>query len=224
MNEPDDDKYEDFVPRVRPDRRGSRPRTKERPAHDDAEPGFVIGVDRGRYRVVLDDGGPHQRAVTCTRARELRRQAIVIGDVVDCVGDTTGEEGSLARIVRIHPRKTVLRRSGDDTEGQPYATFSACRPESEVSPAPSQSAARSAAETPFPGQSRTQTRPSRRGVAAGIRDPTEVLPRSEAARPSQRVKETPKGRRNPRWCQNVAARSFIPHLRNDMFKSGFRIF
>ena len=58
MNEPDDDKYEDFVPRVRPDRRGSRPRTKERPAHDDAEPGFVIGVDRGRYRVVLDDGGP----------------------------------------------------------------------------------------------------------------------------------------------------------------------
>jgi ribosome biogenesis GTPase len=116
MNEPDDDKYEDYVPRVRPDRRGSRPRTKERPAHDDAEPGFVIGVDRGRYRVVLDDGGRHQRAVTCTRARELRRQAIVIGDVVDCVGDTTGEEGSLARIVRIHPRKTVLRRSGDDTD------------------------------------------------------------------------------------------------------------
>jgi ribosome biogenesis GTPase len=40
----------------------------------------------------------------------------VTGDRVDIVGDTTGEEGSLARIVRIQPRSSVLRRSGDDTD------------------------------------------------------------------------------------------------------------
>ena len=108
--------YEEYLPRIRPDRRGSRPRSKERPAHLDAQSGFVFGVDRGRYRVVLDDGGPTERTLTATRARELRKESIVIGDVVDCVGDTSGDEGSLSRIVRIHPRRTVLRRSGDDTD------------------------------------------------------------------------------------------------------------
>jgi len=116
MSEDDEDKYADYIPRVRADRRGSRPRSKERPAHSDAVNGFVIGVDRGRYTVVVDGEGAEKTVVTCTRARELRREAIVIGDVVDCVGDTSGVAGSLARIVRIHPRQTVLRRSGDDTD------------------------------------------------------------------------------------------------------------
>lgn len=110
------DPYADFAPKIRPDRRGSRPRSKQRPAHLDAVTGFIIAVDRGRYRAIVDQGLETQRLVTCSRARELRRQAIVTGDFVDIVGDTTGVEGSLARIVRIHPRKTVLRRSGDDTD------------------------------------------------------------------------------------------------------------
>ena len=38
------------------------------------------------------------------------------GDRVAVVGDTTGEEGTLARIVRIEPRTTLLRRSADDTD------------------------------------------------------------------------------------------------------------
>jgi len=42
----------------------------------------------------------------------------VCGDQVDVVGDTTGDEGSLARIVRIGERRTVLRRTADDTD--PY--------------------------------------------------------------------------------------------------------
>ena len=108
--------YADFAPKIRPDRRGTRPRSKQRPAHLDAVPGFIIAVDRGRYRAIVDEGSDTERLVTCSRARELRRQAIVTGDFVDIVGDTTGVEGSLARIVRIHPRKTVLRRSGDDTD------------------------------------------------------------------------------------------------------------
>jgi ribosome biogenesis GTPase len=35
---------------------------------------------------------------------------------VAVVGDTTGEEGTLARIVRVEPRTTLLRRSADDTD------------------------------------------------------------------------------------------------------------
>ena len=112
----DGDPYADLAPKIRPDRRGSRPRSKNRPAHSDAVTGFIIAVDRGRYRAVVGEGTPKERLVTCSRASELRRQAIVTGDYVDIVGDTSGDSGSLGRIVRIHPRKTVLRRSGDDTD------------------------------------------------------------------------------------------------------------
>lgn len=112
----DEDRYQDLVPRVRPDRRGSRPRSKNRPAHIDALSGFIIAVDRGRYRAIIDEGKATERLVTCSRASELRRQAIVTGDYVDIVGDSSGEPGSLGRIVRIQPRSSVLRRSGDDTD------------------------------------------------------------------------------------------------------------
>jgi ribosome biogenesis GTPase / thiamine phosphate phosphatase len=108
--------YADYQPRIRPDRRGSRPRSKNRPKHDGAVSGFIIAVDRGRYRAIIDEGTATERLVTCSRASELRRQAIVTGDRVDIVGDASGDAGSLARIVRIHPRSTVLRRSGDDTD------------------------------------------------------------------------------------------------------------
>lgn len=97
--------------RVRPSRRGSRPRTKERPAHEDAEEAMVIAVDRGRYTTRLQD-----RDVTAMRARELGRKSIVVGDRVGLVGDTSGGPDTLARIVRVLPRSSVLRRSADDTD------------------------------------------------------------------------------------------------------------
>jgi len=75
-------------------------------------PGMVISVDRGRFTVLLDD----DVVVTSSRARELGRKSIVTGDRVALVGDTTGVEGSLARIVRIEERSTLLRRSADDTD------------------------------------------------------------------------------------------------------------
>jgi len=93
----------------------NRPRTKKRPAHADASAGMVVGVDRGRYRVYMDDqdaGG----LVIATRAKELRKQSLVVGDRVDVVGDVSGADGALGRIVRISPRKNVLRRSADDTD------------------------------------------------------------------------------------------------------------
>lgn len=97
--------------RVRPSRRGSRPRTKDRPAHEDAEEALVTGVDRGRYTTRVDD-----RVVTAMRARELARKSVVVGDRVGLVGDSSGGPDSLARIVRVMPRSSVLRRSADDSD------------------------------------------------------------------------------------------------------------
>ena len=112
----DEPEFDESDVRVRPNRRGSRPRTKVRPEHADAVVGTVLGVDRGRYAVLVDEGGGDEREITAARASELRRKSVVTGDHVDLVGDTTGEPGTLARIVRIGKRSTLLRRSADDTD------------------------------------------------------------------------------------------------------------
>ncbi|MFC0673448.1 ribosome small subunit-dependent GTPase A [Brachybacterium hainanense] len=102
--------------RVRPSRRGSRPRTKDRPAHADATPARVVAVDRGRWRTVVDEGGPDERPVTAMRARELGRRPVVPGDMVALTGDVSGRHDTLARIVRIEERSSFLRRSADDDD------------------------------------------------------------------------------------------------------------
>lgn len=94
-------------------RRRTRPRTKDRPAYDDAVDGFVITVDRGRLTVRVEDGG---RVITAMKSRALGRNGVVVGDRVRLVGDTSGAPGSLARIVGVQPRQTVLRRTADDTD------------------------------------------------------------------------------------------------------------
>jgi ribosome biogenesis GTPase len=96
--------------RVRPGR-GSRPRTRRRPGHEDAAAGFVAAVDRGRYQTLVGD-----RWVTAMRARELGRRGVVVGDTVALAGDISGAPGTLARVVRVEPRTTVLRRSADDAD------------------------------------------------------------------------------------------------------------
>jgi ribosome biogenesis GTPase len=105
--------YDESDAKVRPNPRGSRPRSKNRPAHGDAIPGTVIGVDRGRLAVRLAQSG---RTVTAVKARELGRHGLVIGDRVGLVGDTSGAEGTLSRIVRRDERRNALRRTADDTE------------------------------------------------------------------------------------------------------------
>ena len=103
--------------RVRPNRRGSRPRTKERPKHEDAIVGRVTAVDRGRWTTLVPAGdGLPERIVIAMRARELGRSPVVVGDRVAMVGDTSGRPDTLARIVRIEERATVLRRTADDTD------------------------------------------------------------------------------------------------------------
>lgn len=109
-------RFEESDIRVRANRHGSRPRTKQRPEHADAEVALVTGVDRGRYTLLADADTPDERRVVAMKARELGRQRVVPGDRVDIVGDSSGVDGSLARIVRIGDRSTVLRRTADDTD------------------------------------------------------------------------------------------------------------
>ena len=101
--------YDESDVRIRPSRR-TKPRTKDRPSHDNAINAFVITVDRGRTTCVIEDG----TVVTAMKARELGPKSVVVGDHVKIVGDTTGVEGSLARIVSVDERKTVLLRTVDD--------------------------------------------------------------------------------------------------------------
>ncbi|WP_374999877.1 ribosome small subunit-dependent GTPase A [Aeromicrobium sp. CTD01-1L150] len=94
----------------RPGRR-TRPRTKDRPRYDDALPGRVLTIDRGRYTLSVES-----RTVTAMKARAIGRTGVVVGDDVRVVGDVSGEEGTLARIVDVAQRRTVLRRTADDDD------------------------------------------------------------------------------------------------------------
>jgi ribosome biogenesis GTPase / thiamine phosphate phosphatase len=99
--------------RVRPRKGKSRPRSKERPAHDAGAPGRVVAVDRGRFTAIPDDG---RDPIFAVKARELGRKSVVVGDAVWLTGDLSGGPDRLARIVRIEERTTVLRRSADDAD------------------------------------------------------------------------------------------------------------
>ncbi|MGP2439658.1 ribosome small subunit-dependent GTPase A [Streptomyces sp. JW3] len=97
--------------RTRPGRRNTRPRTNIRPKHEDAAEGMVLTVDRGRLTCLVEG-----RTVLAMKARELGRKAAVVGDRVALVGDMSGAKDTLARIVRIEERTSVLRRTADDDD------------------------------------------------------------------------------------------------------------
>ncbi|MFI5944742.1 ribosome small subunit-dependent GTPase A [Streptomyces uncialis] len=103
---------EDDIP-LRPNRKGNRPRSTIRPKHEDASDGMVLTVDRGRLTCLVGD-----QVVHAMKARELGRKAAVVGDRVSLVGDLSGKKDTLARIVRIAARTSVLRRTADDDD--PY--------------------------------------------------------------------------------------------------------
>ena len=101
--------YDESDARVRPSR-STRPRSKDRPSHSDAISALVTTVDRGRQTCITEDG----TIVTAMRARELGPKSVVTGDNVSIVGDVTGSEGSLARIVAVQDRRNSLSRTVDD--------------------------------------------------------------------------------------------------------------
>jgi ribosome biogenesis GTPase len=108
-DEHDQERYE------RP-RRHTRPRTKDRPSHRDAVSARIITVDRGRYTCMLTGEASDETVVTAMKSRPLGRKGVVVGDQVRLVGDVSGADGSLARIVRVDERTTALRRTADDVD------------------------------------------------------------------------------------------------------------
>ena len=97
--------------------RRTRPRTKDRPDYSKDPVGMVMTIDRGRYRVVLT--GPDEGLeINAAKARQLGRMGVIVGDRVRLHGDVSGEEGTLARVVEVLERDTVLRRTADDDD--PY--------------------------------------------------------------------------------------------------------
>jgi ribosome biogenesis GTPase len=112
--------YDEDDVRVRPPRR-TRPRSKNRPRHDGAAPAVVTVVDRGRYHCELGPTSAGRAVattpptfVTAMKARSLGNVRVVVGDRVLLTGDVSGVPGSLARIVEISPRSTLLMRTADD--------------------------------------------------------------------------------------------------------------
>ena len=101
--------FDESDARIRPGRR-TRPRSKDRPSHSDAIQALVTTVDRGRTTCITNDGV----IVTAMKAREMGPKSVVVGDLVNLVGDVSGAEGSLARIVSIEVRRNSLSRTVDD--------------------------------------------------------------------------------------------------------------
>lgn len=101
--------YDESDARIRPSR-STRPRSKDRPSHSDAIVALVTTVDRGRQTCITNDGV----IVTAMRARELGPKSVVVGDQVSIVGDISGSDGSLARIVAVNERRNSLSRTVDD--------------------------------------------------------------------------------------------------------------
>ena len=101
--------FDESDARIRPARR-TRPRSKDRPSHSDAIQALVTTVDRGRTTCITNSG----EIVTAMKAREMGPKSVVVGDLVNLVGDVSGTEGSLARIVSIETRRNSLSRTVDD--------------------------------------------------------------------------------------------------------------
>ncbi len=98
--------------RVRPGAPNRR-RSRLRPDHAEASEALVTTVDRGRSTCRLLDSG---RQVVAVRGADVRRTPVVVGDRVRLVGDVSGKPGSLARIVSVDDRRSMLRRTADDTD------------------------------------------------------------------------------------------------------------
>ncbi len=110
-------RYDESDARVRAPRSKPR-RSKDRPDYSTQPIGFVTTVDRGRITCILQ-GDPGNELtggveITAMKARELGKNAVVVGDYIRLDGDVSGVSGTLARAVEVEPRKNFLSRTVDD--------------------------------------------------------------------------------------------------------------
>ncbi len=103
---------DDYRVKVRPGK-GSRPRTKIRPDYSHLPRGVVFRIDRGRFHLRLCE---NDTTVVAVKARELPHGSIAIGDICALNGDLSGMKDTLARIVKIDPRTSALRRTAEEGE------------------------------------------------------------------------------------------------------------
>ncbi|WP_250281802.1 ribosome small subunit-dependent GTPase A [Frankia sp. CiP1_Cm_nod2] len=90
-----------------------RPRPKAQPPPGPAPgPGPGSGGTSASASMSASGGA----LVAAVRGGSLRRTSVVVGDEVALVGDVSGRAGSLARIVGRAERRSVLRRTADDTD------------------------------------------------------------------------------------------------------------
>jgi ribosome biogenesis GTPase len=82
------------------------------PAHEDASGAVVLTVDRGASGCGASTAAPDGGA----RPGSWAAGPSWSGDRVAVVGDLSGGPDALARIVRIEPRTSLLRRTPDDTD------------------------------------------------------------------------------------------------------------
>ena len=169
-------------------RRRTRPRTKERPTYDDAVDGVVVTVDRGRYTLLVEG-----RTVTAMKSRPLGRKGVVVGDRVRVVGDISGDDGSLARIVEVNERTTMLRRTADDDD--PVERVIVANADQLV--------VVTALADPEP-----QHRPDRPRPRGGVRrrhDAAAVPDQGRPRRPRDPARDLPLPRRRAAWSPSAAA-------------------
>jgi ribosome biogenesis GTPase len=100
--------YDESDVRIRPGR-SKPPRSKDRPDYSKLPIGFVTTVDRGRITCIANGA-----EITAMKARELGKNAVVVGDQIRLDGDISGREGTLARAVEVIERKNQLARTVDD--------------------------------------------------------------------------------------------------------------
>lgn len=113
-------RYDESDARVRAPRSKPR-RSKDRPDYSDSPIAFVTTVDRGRITCILQGfnsanqvSGASGLEITAMKARELGKNAVVVGDYIRLDGDVSGAPGTLARAVEVEPRKNFLSRTVDD--------------------------------------------------------------------------------------------------------------
>ena len=61
--------------RVRANKKGSRPRTKDRPAYEEAIIGRIVTVDRGRYTAIIDENEPTERTLIAATGQGTAAQS-----------------------------------------------------------------------------------------------------------------------------------------------------
>ena len=108
-------RYDESDARVRAPRSKPR-RSKDRPDYSDSPIAFVTTVDRGRIACILQGfnianqvSGASGLEITEMKARELGKNAVVVGDYIRLDGDVSGARELLLALLKLSLARTSYR-------------------------------------------------------------------------------------------------------------------